>query len=179
LDAVSFIIHFIGDIHQPLHTSEDLSFIQDGRPGDRGGNFRPVCFLRVSQSGCTQTFNGERSNKNLHAVWDKFMIIETGKDDDAYVNTLDARILALDEATKAAWAAGDPAKWAEEAHALAVQSVYDAPLLKDTTVPHAHQFDDFFFIDRAYQDANIARVDEQLLKASVRLAGYLKGIAHE
>jgi len=179
LEALSFIIHFIGDIHQPLHTSEDLAFIHDGKPGDRGGNFRPVCFLRVSQGGCTQTFNGQRSNKNLHATWDKLMIIETGKDDDAYVNELDGRILGLDAATKAAWAAGDPAKWAEEAHGLARDFVYAAPLLRDTTVPHAHQFDDFFFVDRAYQDANIVRGDEQLLKASVRLAAYLKQIAHE
>jgi len=107
------------------------------------------------------------------------MIIETGKDDDAYVNELDGRILGLDAATKAAWAAGDPAKWAEEAHGLARDFVYAAPLLRDTTVPHAHQFDDFFFVDRAYQDANIVRGDEQLLKASVRLAAYLKQIAHE
>ena len=179
LDAISFIIHFIGDIHQPLHTSEDLDFIHDGRPGDRGGNFRDVCFLRVSQSGCTQTFNDERSNKNLHAVWDKFMIIETGKDDDAYVNALDARILALDAATKAAWAEGDPVKWVEEAHKLAADFVYTPKLLEGTDVPHAHQFDEFFFVDRDYQNANIVRVDEQLLKASVRLAGYLKAIAHE
>jgi hypothetical protein len=179
LEALSFIIHFVGDIHQPLHTSEDLSFIHDGRPGDRGGNFRPVCFLRVSQTGCTQVFNGERSNKNLHATWDKLMIIETGMDDDAYVDALDGRIRSLDEATKAAWTAGDPARWTEEAHALAVESVYDAPLLADTAVPHADELDDFFFIDRAYQDANIARVDEQLMKASVRLAGYLEAIARE
>ena len=179
LDAVSFIIHFVGDLHQPLHTSEDFSFIHDGKPGDRGGNFRPVCFLRVSQGGCTQTFNGERSNKNLHATWDKFMIIETGKDDDAYVNELDGRILGLDAATKAAWLTGDPAKWAEETHGLAQTFVYTPKLLKDTDVPHAHQFDDFFFVDRAYQDTNIVNVDDQLVKASVRLAGYLKQIAHE
>jgi hypothetical protein len=178
LDAVSFIIHFIGDIHQPLHTSEDLDFIHDGKHGDRGGNFRDVCFLRVSQSGCTQTFDGERSNKNLHAVWDKFMIIETGKDDDAYVNELDARILALDAATKADWAAGDPVTWVEGAHALAVAQVYSPQLLRDMHVPHSPQFNDFFFVDRAYQDDNIKNVDEQLLKASVRLAAYLRAIAH-
>ena len=107
------------------------------------------------------------------------MIIETGKDDDAYVNALDARILALDETTKTAWLAGDPAKWAEESHKLAADFVYTPQLLRDTEVPHAPQFADFFFVDRDYQNANIARVDEQLLKASVRLAGYLKGIAHE
>ncbi|HET9768360.1 MAG TPA: S1/P1 nuclease [Thermoanaerobaculia bacterium] len=179
LDAVSFIIHFIGDIHQPLHASEDLDFIHDGRPGDRGGNFRPVCFLRVSENACTQLFNGERSSKNLHATWDKFMIIETGKDDDAFVNELDARILALDAATKAAWAEGDPAKWTEEAHALAAQHVYTPQLLRDIQVPHPRQFADFYFVDREYQDANIVRIEEQLVKASVRLAGYLKQIAHE
>ena len=45
-----FILHFIGDIHQPLHT-EML---------DRGGNEIKVCF----DSHC-----GEKVN--LHGVWDK------------------------------------------------------------------------------------------------------------
>ena len=179
LDAISFIIHFVGDMHQPLHTSEDLSFIHNGQPGDRGGNFRSVCFLRVSQSGCTQTFNGERSDKNLHAVWDKFMIMQTGRDDDAYVNELDGRIRGLSAEKLAELGAGEPAEWAEGAHAIAAQFAYTPERLKDTDVPHAAQFDRFFFVDRDYQDTNIVNVEEQLVKASVRLAAYLKQIAHE
>lgn len=48
-EALKFLLHFIGDIHQPLHT-EDLS---------RGGNDIPVAF------------DGHRTQRtNLHSVWD-------------------------------------------------------------------------------------------------------------
>jgi S1/P1 Nuclease len=47
-EALKFIVHFIGDIHQPLHT-ENL---------DRGGNEIPVCWRKA----CAHT--------NLHGVWD-------------------------------------------------------------------------------------------------------------
>jgi hypothetical protein len=48
-EALKFILHFIGDIHQPLHT-EDLA---------RGGNDIPV------------QFDGHRTQRtNLHSVWD-------------------------------------------------------------------------------------------------------------
>lgn len=50
-NAVKFIVHFVGDIHQPLHA---------GRPDDRGGNSVQV------------TFNGK--NMNLHSLWDSAMI---------------------------------------------------------------------------------------------------------
>lgn len=52
--ALKFIIHFVGDLHQPLHT---------GRPEDKGGNSIP------------RTWEGFKTN--LHAIWD-FYIIETG-----------------------------------------------------------------------------------------------------
>jgi hypothetical protein len=48
-EALKFILHFIGDIHQPLHT-EDLA---------RGGNDIPV------------VFDGHKTQRtNLHSVWD-------------------------------------------------------------------------------------------------------------
>jgi hypothetical protein len=47
-EALMFLIHFLGDIHQPLHT-EDM---------DKGGNDIPVCFDR------------DCSDMNLHSVWD-------------------------------------------------------------------------------------------------------------
>ncbi|MGE3608385.1 MAG: S1/P1 nuclease [Bacteriovoracaceae bacterium] len=50
-NALKFIVHFVGDIHQPLHV---------GRPSDRGGNDIQVLF------------NGR--NQNLHAVWDSGLI---------------------------------------------------------------------------------------------------------
>jgi hypothetical protein len=50
-EALKFIIHFIGDLHQPLHT-ENL---------DRGGNEIPVCWRKA----CAHT--------NLHSVWDTYI----------------------------------------------------------------------------------------------------------
>lgn len=50
-EALKFVIHFIADIHQPLHVS---------RAADRGGNDIAVAFF------------GEPTN--LHAVWDKGLL---------------------------------------------------------------------------------------------------------
>jgi len=54
---LKFLVHFIGDIHQPLHA---------GRPEDLGGNKIPI------------RWNGFQTN--LHAVWDS-MMIESGHKD--------------------------------------------------------------------------------------------------
>lgn len=51
LNALKFIVHFVGDIHQPLHA---------GRPDDRGGNLIKVKFNVRSM--------------NLHSLWDSGMI---------------------------------------------------------------------------------------------------------
>ncbi len=51
LEALNFVVHFIGDVHQPLHAS-DID--------DRGGNNVKVIF------------NGRATN--LHAVWDTWIL---------------------------------------------------------------------------------------------------------
>lgn len=51
--ALKFLIHFVGDAHQPLHT---------GRPEDLGGN-------KIHKN-----WNGQ--NTNLHAIWDGQLILE-------------------------------------------------------------------------------------------------------
>lgn len=56
-DALKFITHFIGDIHQPLHT---------GRPEDNGATKIPVTWFGTAMS--------------LHGVWD-YGMIETGHKD--------------------------------------------------------------------------------------------------
>lgn len=56
-NALKFIIHFVGDIHQPLHT---------GRPDDKGGNKIPRTWLGFKT--------------NLHSIWDS-KIIEHGHED--------------------------------------------------------------------------------------------------
>jgi hypothetical protein len=56
-NALRFIIHFIGDLHQPLHTISN---------GDRGGNCVPITyFMQAPQEGDNGSFR-----PNLHSVWD-------------------------------------------------------------------------------------------------------------
>lgn len=56
-NAIKFLVHFIGDIHQPLHT---------GRVEDNSGNKIPVKWLGL--------------DVNLHQVWDSQMIYLGHKD---------------------------------------------------------------------------------------------------
>ncbi len=65
-NALKFIVHFVGDIHQPLHV---------GKPEDRGGNDVHI------------TFNGKGSN--LHALWDSLMIMKSPLDYMQYANWLE------------------------------------------------------------------------------------------
>lgn len=62
---LKFLIHFVGDLHQPMHV---------GNPDDRGGNQ-----TKVSYRGKTV---------NLHALWDSSFIDEQRLDVNAYVQKL-------------------------------------------------------------------------------------------
>ena len=57
--ALRFIIHFVGDIHQPLHCASRVSAALP--TGDRGGN---SVNLKIRQP------NGTMKNTNLHSYWD-------------------------------------------------------------------------------------------------------------
>ncbi len=54
LEALKFIVHLIGDLHQPLHCAE--------RNGDKGGNGRLVYFLERKKA------------VSLHSVWDTLIL---------------------------------------------------------------------------------------------------------
>jgi hypothetical protein len=57
--ALRFIIHFVGDIHQPLHCA---TRVDSAHPdGDRGGNL-----VSISVPGS----NGKLKKTNLHSYWD-------------------------------------------------------------------------------------------------------------
>jgi hypothetical protein len=56
-NALRYIIHFVGDVHQPLHSLTN---------GDRGGNCFPITYYGMPPQ------EDERRNwrPNLHAIWD-------------------------------------------------------------------------------------------------------------
>jgi hypothetical protein len=97
--ALQFLLHFVGDVHQPLHASDDH---------DQGGNQKTV-------SG-----SGIPSN-NLHHDWDTEFVKLLGADDGAIAQQL---IGAITDKQIAAWSSGTPIDWAQESHALARDEAY-------------------------------------------------------
>ena len=99
--ALKFLIHFIGDIHQPFHAMGD----------DRGGNGVSVSFLGVPTCGSFKC--------NLHGIWDDSMIEERGLSEAKYTQEL------LKEINENKWerlAGGEPTSWANISHHYAVNA---------------------------------------------------------
>jgi hypothetical protein len=95
-EALMFLIHFIGDMHQPLHCEDN---------DDRGGNSVQVQFF------------GRRSN--LHSVWDSGLLGRVGSEDQLLP------ALSRESAAHAGkYSKGSVAKWAEESHKTARKVVY-------------------------------------------------------
>lgn len=89
--ALVFLVHLVGDVHQPLHV---------GRGDDRGGNQITVNW-----------FDGQ---ENLHSLWDSGLIDHQGL---SYTEL--AAFLEQDLAAEAAdWGGGSAADWALESHRL-------------------------------------------------------------
>jgi hypothetical protein len=104
-EALKFVVHFIADLHQPLHCADDH---------DRGGNDEHVTF-----------FGG---NANLHSVWDTLLIERIDSDPGHYANRLDAD---LTDSTIRAFERGTVEDWALESHAVARKVVYGALSRRD------------------------------------------------
>ena len=148
IEALKFAVHFLGDIHQPLHTVAEL----------KGGNDIKVdIFIRGPT--CTGTCEPLRTTTNFHAAWDSGLILKTVWDWGAYVERLENGWLKTAEATQPGIAGGTPVAWAEETH-LAAQAVWNLR-------PADNVLD-----DRYYRDV-VPILDRQLGVAGLRLAKFL------
>ena len=96
--ALLFLIHFVADVHQPLHAEDD---------DDKGGND-----VRV-QIG--------RERANLHRVWDVNVVEALGFDPQGLATGIEHGITQTERQD---WAKGTPADWANEAHAIARDQIY-------------------------------------------------------
>ena len=101
-DALRFLVHLVGDLHQPLHAASDA---------DQGGNCA-MLDSRVDQAA------------NVHALWDGPLVSRMGLDDTALAAELDKEIGQMTDGERADFSGGGPEDWAWEAHRLAVVNVY-------------------------------------------------------
>ena len=97
--ALQFLLHLVGDLHQPLHASDDH---------DQGGNRKLV-------SG-----EGIGSN-NLHHDWDIEFVMRLGAGAADIAHALIARIT---EAERVRWSSGTPLDWAVETYGVSKQHAY-------------------------------------------------------
>ncbi len=126
LVALKFLLHFVGDMHQPLHSADNH---------DRGGNG-----VKVMVDGFDH-----RSRDNLHGYWDTQFVDALGRPPAALAKQLLAQITPDQESQ---WKQGTPDQWAIESFTIAQTDVYgDPPLSKD--VP---QHLDAAFVARAEKD---------------------------
>lgn len=109
LQALKFVVHFVGDVHQPMH---------GGYARDKGGND-----VQVSLTGGTTDGKGS----NLHSLWDSGLLRTTGVDEAAYLTRLRALPLPVD-------LGGDAPAWAEASCRIAVQAYPARPKIGATYV---------------------------------------------
>jgi hypothetical protein len=81
-DALRYVIHFVGDLHQPLHTITNA---------DEGGNCVPLKYFRRNAHEHNHSFS-----PNLHSIWDTAIPERDaeGADSAEYAETLDALFAA-------------------------------------------------------------------------------------
>jgi len=117
--ALEFVLHFVGDLHQPLHASDNH---------DRGGN-------------CVALALGGPRTVNLHGYWDTLVVGEIDPDAQALAKQLGKRITQQE---MAAWSSGTPEDWARESFGIAKQVVYTVqsqPSCDNTRAPIALPID--------------------------------------
>lgn len=149
-EALKWIVHLIGDIHQPLHT---------GTNDDFGGNT-----VKVKLSGIGSLPN---SQKKLHGIWDTELVKQT-VDDAGGEESFVAAAITDDDAQQ--WQQGAVADWIIESHALALNTVY-ANLPDGFSCPTS--YNDVQTIGPAYYDVARPVLETQLRKAGIRLAEVL------
>lgn len=179
-NALRFVIHLAGDIHQPLHAITN---------GDRGGNCFPVAYRAQPPQ------EDERGNfsPNLHGVWDYNSIATLMK----ARGLADARALADYVAGQGALPAVAPAaatrarvtSWARDANALARSVAYGrlqvpAPIEPSSAITLSSCRDNHDVghrllalnerIGETYEQASAPVIVAQLRLAGLRLAAVLK-----
>jgi nuclease S1 len=106
--ALKYVVHFIGDLHQPFHA------LGVGR----GGN--DVHVRVFGEANCAPPTAPKPSPCNLHSVWDGRLIAHRNLDDRAYVTALQRLIV---EKRWGSQPPGTPAEWAEQSWRLGKEAL--------------------------------------------------------
>ncbi len=126
--ALKFIVHIVGDVHQPLHA---------GNGEDRGGNDVKVRWF------------GEETN--LHSVWDSKLIESRNLSYTEYSHWLGREINP--EQTIAWWTA-DPQVWIAESTTIR-DRIYPASSKANPSLGYAYQYENLGVAETRLQQGGI------------------------
>jgi hypothetical protein len=177
-DALRFVIHLVGDLHQPLHCVSN---------NDMGGNCIPVDFFGKAPVEKNPQF--ESYFPNLHSIWDFGIIVRLmGRETVAqWAGSIDQQFRS--RAGRWEKAGIHVEEWTWESHELADSVVYaKLPVVVPVEKPQpmkscvddnhvsARMLNLHEQISQQYVDAVAPTIDEQIAKAGVRLAMILNQI---
>jgi hypothetical protein len=148
--ALAWILHLVGDMHQPLHTNARITSQPNEQKGDQGGN------LFVLQTGPPAL--------RLHGYWDSIVDRsvprQDGESQPAYVGRVAASLTRKHPRTEALarLRPGDFDAWAREGLDTAKMSVYPATLKRGELPGEEYRVQAF-----------------RIAEAAIALAGYRLG----
>jgi hypothetical protein len=144
-EALIFVVHFMGDLHQPMHSAGGQ--VKDDTTGkmipDRGGNLVKIRLLGIET--------------NLHSAWDGLLVDwgpATVDDYATYLMEFEMRGRSVEELQR-----GTIVDWFNESHYAAVHDAYD---IGNGT------------LGAEYPKKNIGIVYERLLRGGLRLRKVLE-----
>lgn len=150
--ALKFLLHLVGDLHQPLHVADNK---------DRGGNHVPVRFA------------DDLTPNNLHSYWDNHLVQRLGNDPRAVGASLNNQIT---RAKADAWSKGTVSDWAKDSFRQVKATVYN---FHGSRRIFDHRGVEGVRLNSAYDDRAMPVLRDQLSKAGVRLARVLNNALSE
>jgi hypothetical protein len=155
LDALKFLGHWVGDVHQPMHVS-----FKD----DRGGN-------RIKEAG--------PCSRNLHAVWDGCIVLtKLGRDIRGIATDLRGAVTPGD---RTQWIGTGPKTWANESFKITTSEAVSYCVKKDGACWYAadnrmldrNEERRVVVVDDAYIQRHLPTIKERLTQAGIRLGHLL------
>lgn len=139
--ALLFLVHFVGDEHQPLHCSDD---------NDQGGNKKPVLY---------------KDNKmTFHSLWDAAMRTPDQSSYKLPPEVLAANAAALDASLESQISGQDASAWGQGD--LPVVAALESFVLAKNTVYPSYQY----VLGATYQAQMQPLAEQRIKQAGVRLA---------
>lgn len=143
VQALAFLIHFVGDLHMPLHV---------GQRHDKGGNDVPVSYGDYAPP-----------RLNLHSVWDGALA-------ERAITTGPSLVRRYPAARRGELAAGSVAAWSRESWQVSHDSVYTGALHGDPCAPTDAAAPQRIALDEATIAGWVPAARLQVERAGLRLA---------